>query len=42
MARKPTKRPRLADRDYEIFEHLLRYRITTREVLHQLFFGSSD
>ncbi len=39
---KPTKRIRLGDRDYEIFEHILRYHMTTREVLHRLFFSDSD
>jgi hypothetical protein len=34
-------RPRLGDRDYEIFEHIARYRLTTREVLHRLFFADS-
>lgn len=42
MPRKPAKRPRVSDRDYEIFQHLMRYRITTREVLHKLFFSDSD
>ena len=42
MPRRPTKFPRLGDRDYEIFEHLLRYRLTTREVLHRLFFSDSE
>jgi hypothetical protein len=42
MAREPTKRPRLADRDYEIFEHVMRHRITVREALHRLFFEGSD
>lgn len=30
------------DRDHEIFEHLARYRLTTREVLHRLFFEDSQ
>ncbi|MCR9296204.1 MAG: hypothetical protein NXI32_26110 [bacterium] len=30
------------DRDYEILQHLARYRLTTREVLHSLFFSDSD
>jgi hypothetical protein len=42
MPRKLTKRPRLGDRDYEIFQHLLRYRLTTREVLHRLLFADSE
>ena len=42
MSRPPTKTPRLGDRDYEIFEHLTRYHITTREVLRRLFFSDSE
>lgn len=42
MPRKPAKHPRLVDRDYEIIQHLLRYRLTTREVLHRLFFSDSE
>jgi hypothetical protein len=37
----PVTRPksvRLGPRDSDIFEHILRYRLTTREVLHRLFF----
>ncbi len=41
MNEKP-KRIRLGERDYDIFEHLLKYRMTTREVLHKLFFDDSD
>jgi hypothetical protein len=37
-----TKRIRLGERDYDIFDHLMRYRMTTREVLHSLFFEDSD
>jgi len=33
---------RLLDRDYEILEHLMTYRVTTREVLHRQFFSDSD
>jgi hypothetical protein len=33
---------RLQDRDYEILEHLMTYRVTTREVLHRQFFADSD
>lgn len=39
---KPPKRIRLNDRDYEIFEHIMRYRMTTREVLQPLFFSDSE
>ena len=42
MPRKPTRNPRLVDRDYEILDHLARYRLTTRDVLHQLFFDDSE
>lgn len=42
MSRKNPKSPRLQDRDYEILEHLLQYRLTTPEVLHKLFFQDSD
>ncbi len=42
MPRPPAKNPRLNDRDYDIFEHILRYRLTTREVLHKLFFNDSE
>ena len=33
---------RLGDRDYDIFAHIMKYRMTTREVLHRLFFADSD
>jgi len=42
MARKPTERPRLTERDYDIFSHLKRYRITTPEILHRHFFADSE
>ena len=42
MPRRPTKKPRLGDRDYEIFEHIMRYRLTVPEVLHKLFFSDSE
>lgn len=42
MTRKRTRNPRLSDRDYELFEHIMRYHLTTREVLHRLFFSDSD
>lgn len=35
-------RPRLGPRDNDIFEHLGRYRLTTREVLHRLFFDELE
>lgn len=41
----PEPRPksvRLVPRDSEIFEHILRYRLTTREVLHRLFFPEAS
>lgn len=42
MSKKRSRRPRLVDRDYEIFEHVMRYRMTTREVLQRLFFADSE
>ena len=33
---------RLLDRDYEILEHLMTYRVTTRDVLHRQFFSDSE
>ena len=43
MARKKrSRRPQLTDRDFRIFDHLRRYRLTTREILHQLFFSDLD
>ncbi len=33
---------RLLDRDYEILEHLMMYRVTTRDVLHRQFFSDSE
>ncbi len=42
MPKKRIKHPRLVDRDYEILEHIARYRLTTREVLHRLFFTDSE
>jgi hypothetical protein len=42
MSKKRSRRPRLVDRDYEIFEHVMRYRLTTREVLQRLFFADSE
>ncbi|MEZ6033138.1 MAG: hypothetical protein R3C17_08610 [Planctomycetaceae bacterium] len=32
----------LQDRDFEILEHLMTYRVTTREVLHRQFFADAD
>lgn len=42
MARRPRHNPRLQDRDYDILEHVDRYRLTTPQILHQLFFSDSD
>ena len=43
MPRRLKKQPtRLQDRDYELLEHVLRYRVTTREILHRLFFSDSE
>lgn len=38
----PRQSVRLQDRDYELLEHLMRYRVTTRDVLHRLFFSDSE
>lgn len=38
MVRTQTRHVRLGPRDHDIFEHVRRYRLTTREVLHRLFF----
>lgn len=40
--RKRINTNRLLDRDYEILEHLMTYRFTTREVLHRQFFADSE
>lgn len=40
--RKQINTTRLLDRDYEILEHLMTYRVTTREVLHRQFFSDSE
>ena len=42
MSKKRSRQPRLMDRDYDIFEHVMRYRLTTREVLQRLFFPDSE
>lgn len=36
------KSSKLQDRDFEILEHVYLYRLTTREVLHKLFFELSE
>lgn len=41
MPRTPTRNPRLQDRDGDILEHVMRYRMTTPEVLHRHFFDDS-
>lgn len=40
--RKRINTTRLQDRDCEILEHLMTYRVTTRDVLHRQFFADSD
>jgi len=40
--RRPLESRRLQDRDFAILEHLMTYRVTTRDVLHRLFFSDSD
>lgn len=42
MVRKRTKNPRLSDRDWEILDLILRYRIVTAEILHGLYFDDSE
>lgn len=32
----------MQDRDYSILEHFMRYRVSTREILHRLFFADSE
>ncbi len=39
---KKNQKGKLGDRDYEILDHLKRYRLTTRDVLHRLFFDGSE
>jgi hypothetical protein len=41
MSLRPSHNPRLQDRDREILEHVRRYRLSTPEVLHRLFFDDS-
>jgi hypothetical protein len=38
MPQTESRHVRLGPRDHDIFEHVRRYRLTTREVLHRLFF----
>lgn len=42
MPRRRKRTTRLTDRDYEILEHVSRYRLTTRDALHQRFFDDSE
>jgi len=42
MPRPPIRNPRLQDRDYDLLQHVLRYRLSTPEILHRLFFQDSD
>ena len=42
MTRHSTRNARLQDRDCDILNHVMRYRLTTPEVLHRLFFSDSD
>src|SRR5262245_60806711 len=42
MPRHPTRSPLLQERDQEILDHVMRYRLTTPEVLHRLFFSDSE
>jgi hypothetical protein len=38
MTRTQVRHVRLGPRDHDIFDHVRRYRLTTRDVLHRLFF----
>lgn len=40
--KKNRRQARLSDRDFEIFEHIARYRLTTNEFMHKLFFTDSE
>ena len=42
MARRQARNPQLRDRDWEILEHVARYRMTTPDVLHRLFWENDD
>lgn len=42
MVTRPKRPSRLQDRDYEILDHVNLYRMTTREILHALFFEDSE
>lgn len=42
MSLHPSHNPRLQDRDREILAHVSRYRLSTPEVLHRLFFADSE
>jgi hypothetical protein len=42
MPHRPSRNPRLQDRDLEILEHVMRYRMTTPEILHRNFFSDSE
>lgn len=42
MGRKRSRGARLQDRDFSILEHIMRYRVSTRDILHRLFFSDSE
>lgn len=42
MARRTHHNSRLQDRDSDILEHLMHYRMTTPQILHELFFDGAD
>ncbi|MFN3194030.1 MAG: hypothetical protein ACE361_26210 [Aureliella sp.] len=42
MVHRTSKQAKFTDRDLEILDHLMRYRLTTREILQRLFFEDSD
>ncbi|HEY4311882.1 MAG TPA: hypothetical protein VGN12_20710 [Pirellulales bacterium] len=42
MSSHPRRNPRLQERDYDLLDHVMRYRVTTPQILHQLFFADCD
>ncbi len=42
MAGSRSRGARLQDRDFAILEHIMRYRVSTRDILHRKFFADSE
>lgn len=42
MVKRSRKQGRIVDRDYDILEHISRFHLTTRDVLHSLFFQDTE